>query len=391
MVKITAELLRRRAEHNEGQLSTLEEVTLHQFEIEKIENLDKLCRHLKILYLQNNIIGKMENLNRLKELEYLNLALNNISRIENIERCESLNKLDMTLNFVDCEDLALSCECLAKVHTLDQLYLTGNPCTSWSGYRAYVVATVPHLKHLDGTEITPTERLAAMQQLDDLKVQLVAAAEESVARKALLTEDERVNAYTKENRIAQAREAEQIRLDKETKSKTDDSDWYGGKKRPEPLSIYNARGDIRQANEGGYKFTIKEHFTPKCQWIVLDVSVPRYMETSLLDVDIHPQYVRIDIKGKILQLKFLCEVSVEDSIVERSLTTGHLVIKMPKVELTLTPFYNLIEEPTKTPKVEAPIDEIPRIRPGNLSRALMTEEEKVDIDFVDDPDVPPLE
>ena len=47
----------------------------------KIENLDVLCRHLKILYLQNNIIEKMENMNKLKELEYLNLALNNVSKI----------------------------------------------------------------------------------------------------------------------------------------------------------------------------------------------------------------------------------------------------------------------------------------------------------------------
>ena len=32
----------------------------------------------------------MENLNKLKELEYLNLALNNIILIESIEGCESL-------------------------------------------------------------------------------------------------------------------------------------------------------------------------------------------------------------------------------------------------------------------------------------------------------------
>jgi protein TilB len=90
MVRITVELLRRRSEHNEGELSTLEEISLHQFDIERIENLDKYCRHLKILYLQNNIIPRMENLNKLKELEYLNLALNNISKIEGINRCESL-------------------------------------------------------------------------------------------------------------------------------------------------------------------------------------------------------------------------------------------------------------------------------------------------------------
>ena len=50
----------------------------------------------------------MENLSRLKELEYINLALNNISLIENIEGCETLNKLDMTLNFIDLEDLEVS-------------------------------------------------------------------------------------------------------------------------------------------------------------------------------------------------------------------------------------------------------------------------------------------
>ena len=42
----------------------------------------------------------LENLNKLKMLEYLNLALNNIERIENLEGCESLNKLDLTLNFI---------------------------------------------------------------------------------------------------------------------------------------------------------------------------------------------------------------------------------------------------------------------------------------------------
>ena len=52
--------------------------------------LDKCCKHLKILYLQSNIIEKFENLDKLKELEYLNMAVNNISMIENLEGCESL-------------------------------------------------------------------------------------------------------------------------------------------------------------------------------------------------------------------------------------------------------------------------------------------------------------
>lgn len=90
MVKITLELIRKRSEHNEGVISTLEEISLHQYEIDKIENLDIYCRHLKILFLQNNIIEKLENLDKLRELEYLNLAVNSISLIENLENCESL-------------------------------------------------------------------------------------------------------------------------------------------------------------------------------------------------------------------------------------------------------------------------------------------------------------
>lgn len=103
MSRITEELLKRRAEHNEGRLTNLEEVTLHQQNIIKIETLDVLCRHLKIIYLQNNLIEKIENLHKLKELEYINLALNNITVLEGLEHCESLKKVDLTINFIDID------------------------------------------------------------------------------------------------------------------------------------------------------------------------------------------------------------------------------------------------------------------------------------------------
>lgn len=83
---ITRKLLRKRAEHNEGIITTLEEISLHQEELENInEVLGLTCKKLKILYLQNNIIPKIENLNHLKDLEYLNLALNNITKIEGLQ------------------------------------------------------------------------------------------------------------------------------------------------------------------------------------------------------------------------------------------------------------------------------------------------------------------
>lgn len=55
-----------RAEHNEYMLSNLEEVALHQQNIEAIELIGQLCPKLRILYLQNNLIGKIQNLHKLK-------------------------------------------------------------------------------------------------------------------------------------------------------------------------------------------------------------------------------------------------------------------------------------------------------------------------------------
>jgi len=47
-------------------LSTLEEVALHQSNLARIEALGQLCPKLKILYLQNNLIARIENLHKLK-------------------------------------------------------------------------------------------------------------------------------------------------------------------------------------------------------------------------------------------------------------------------------------------------------------------------------------
>lgn len=87
----------------------------------------------------------MENLNKLKDLEYLNLALNNITIIENIEGCESLKKLDMTVNFVDVGDLYDSVKCLSKLPNIKEIYMTGNPCEDWPGCKEFILANVTNL------------------------------------------------------------------------------------------------------------------------------------------------------------------------------------------------------------------------------------------------------
>lgn len=172
MAPIDLAMIRRRAEHNEGMVSTLEEISLHQQEIEKIEALGQICRHLKILYMQNNLVSKLQNLHRLKELEYANFAVNNISKIENLQRCESLVKLDLTVNFITKASL-LTVHTLEANYKLEDLYLMGNPCADFGGYRAFVVGTLPQLKKLDGTVVTPSERILAKQELPAVRERLL--------------------------------------------------------------------------------------------------------------------------------------------------------------------------------------------------------------------------
>lgn len=168
MVRITEQLLRSKAEHNECKLTDLEEIALHQLDIEKIEVFDKLCRHIQILLLQNNQIDKIENLKRLKELKYINLALNNIEVIEGLEDCESLNKLDLTCNFICLKDLERSLINLKKCPSLRDLYLIGNPCTDWEGCRSLTIAFLNNLKVLDGKEVLPSERISSQQKYFEL-------------------------------------------------------------------------------------------------------------------------------------------------------------------------------------------------------------------------------
>ncbi len=51
MPQITKKLLRKRAEHNEGLLSTLEEISLHQEEIEQINEVSKMISSINGLFI----------------------------------------------------------------------------------------------------------------------------------------------------------------------------------------------------------------------------------------------------------------------------------------------------------------------------------------------------
>ncbi|XP_067933006.1 dynein axonemal assembly factor 11-like [Watersipora subatra] len=446
MVVITEDLVRKRAEHNELQISTLEELSLHQQDIEKIEYLDKWCRDLKILYLQSNLIEKIENVSRLKKLEYLNLALNNIERVENLEGCESLNKLDLTVNFVG--ELT-SISCLQDLEFFQELYLTGNPCTEYEGYKDYVIATLPQLQKLDGVDVEKSERIAAIQNYSVLKRSIEQQQQAYVTRRNLEREEERKELGKKKARGFDGRwytdvnsgsspadddalwEKEKKAFWEETTAYTPESrkqvhaHMQKAKERDEKKDekpevkkerrLFNdADGRPLNVNEAKVDFTIEDD-EENGQYI-LNLSVFKHLDTSLLDADVNPFYVRVIIKGKIFQLCLDEEVSSSKSTAQRSTTTGHLVITMPKVkhatiashkkptkEVT-KPFANsnIKSETITTEKLEVDpsmysMPDIGNIVKQNGCAAPVGTKAKAKVperanspDFVDNPDVPPL-
>uniref|UniRef100_A0A4W4GQG7 Leucine-rich repeat-containing protein 6 n=1 Tax=Electrophorus electricus TaxID=8005 RepID=A0A4W4GQG7_ELEEL len=399
MVRVSEDLIRRRAEHNNCEIFSLEEVSLHQQDIERIEHINKWCRDLKILYLQNNLIPKIENVGRLKKLEYLNLALNNIEVIENLEGCESLQKLDLTVNFVG---RLSSVETLSQNVHLHELYLVGNPCAEFQGYRQYVLACLPQLQWLDGTAIGRSERIRALQDIDGLRRQILEQeaeyVEEREKQKKGLKETtlnrpqdldhdrdfwEKPCTFTPESRLEAHRHLEEKRSQKEEMREPKNK----GKPR---RALITPEGRVLNVNEAKLGFTLSEDEDNNS--VLLDLHVYRHLDTSLLDLDIQPTYVRVTVKGKVFQLVLPDEVKPDSSTAQRSQTTGHLLLTMPKVvkcRLEVDPskgsavdLTNIVSKENNT--THGPLQLCQQIQPCGA------QERPVSKQFVDDPEVPPL-
>ncbi|EDQ90594.1 uncharacterized protein MONBRDRAFT_1116, partial [Monosiga brevicollis MX1] len=366
---VTLDLLRKRAEHNNKELSTLEEVSLHQENLEKIELLDTACRQLQILYLQNNIIGKIENLQRLKELRYINLALNNIVRIEGLQGCECLEKVDLTVNFITDVTTVTS---LRANRNLRELYLTGNPCTQFKGYREYVISVLPQLQLLDGKAVTRSERILALQDFERTQSSIRAAIAE-VGRAWLFHSDDSEEKKKKKEatfklyfktvcftslasrvcrlEVPELSDEAQKQFWEEETEHTPQARFMMQKKQeafqraedmkrnpPPPKKerrFFRDDGTPLNINEGDWDFRLlgQEYDS---QALELDFPCYRHLDTSQLEVDVQPYHVRVVVKGRVFQLHLPEEVKPDSSSAKRSMVTGHLLISMPKVKPVLT-------------------------------------------------------
>lgn len=89
-----------------------------------------------------------------------------------------------------------------------------------------------------------------------------------------------------------------------------------------PPPIYNKNGDVRQVNQGKYEWRFDE--TPDHTAVIFEIRVPKFMDTSHINVDLNPNYIRLNIKERYTQLSIPEDILVEKSKVQRSTTTGVL-------------------------------------------------------------------
>jgi protein TilB len=75
--------------------------------------------------------------------------------------------------------------------------------------------------------------------------------------------------------------------------------------------MYTKEGEIRQCNEGRFKFSLLEYDDP--DYTFFSIEVPRHLETSELEVNINPKWVSVLIKKQLTQLRLTEEIIVHES------------------------------------------------------------------------------
>ena len=178
--------------NNEEVHIDLSSITCLKFGYNNIRLIDNLygLDNLTHLYLDNNKISDIQNLNHLTQLKWLDLSFNNIKSIVNVDQLINLTDLSFYQNKISevknldtltqlstlslgnnqISDLDKTCVSLHSLQSLRVLTLTGNVCADLPHYKQRILAYVPQLKFLDSKLISLSE---VEKAVEEIKEQLV--------------------------------------------------------------------------------------------------------------------------------------------------------------------------------------------------------------------------
>uniref|UniRef100_A0AC34F4C7 Protein phosphatase 1 regulatory subunit 7 n=1 Tax=Panagrolaimus sp. ES5 TaxID=591445 RepID=A0AC34F4C7_9BILA len=142
-------------------IPTLTELILYDNQIKKIENLDLLV-NLKYLDLSYNRIEKMENLDGLEKLEKLYVCRNKISKIEGLENLKNLKVLEFGDNRIE------RIENLESLINLEELHLGANQIKIIENLEC--LSSTLKLLDLPANAITKIKGLETLKNLETLSI-----------------------------------------------------------------------------------------------------------------------------------------------------------------------------------------------------------------------------
>ncbi|KAL7059154.1 hypothetical protein AAHC03_013248 [Spirometra sp. Aus1] len=230
-----------------------------------------------------------------------------------VRSCESLTKLDLTVNFIG--DLT-SVESLQNLENLRDLYLIGNPCADYEGYREFVIATLPQLKEREKEE-SAARKEGLARRIEKCNGDLEALNEEFWQEK---------QAYTPESRL-ETHEFMQLKKKKENKETCENRT-----RKSKRTVFFASDGRPYNINEPKIDFKLDEIQDADGQYFLLDLGVYKHMDTTLIDCDVQAKYVRVTLKSKVFQMALPSEVHPDRAKVTRSQITGRLLLRLPKVQ-----------------------------------------------------------
>lgn len=129
------------------QLLKLTHIHLDRENIIAIDNLAEYLGPITNLYLQHNLINKIENLEFLTNLKFLVISHNQIEKVENLRCLKQLKFLDLSYNLIDDVDVD---ELPFSLIILD---LRGNKCSLNEACNERLMRCGRNLKQLNGMQL----------------------------------------------------------------------------------------------------------------------------------------------------------------------------------------------------------------------------------------------
>ncbi|XP_063281916.1 leucine-rich repeat-containing protein 46 [Pelobates fuscus] len=145
-------------------LLSLSTVRLDREGITCLGNLE-CVQEIHSLYLQENLIKKIQNLDVLKNLRFLSLSGNRIEEAANLKSLHNVKFLDLSHNLI--QDINTG-EFPPGLLILD---LTGNTCTQKNGYRQEVLKGLPLLQELDKETVRDRSHLESLMEISNHEIE----------------------------------------------------------------------------------------------------------------------------------------------------------------------------------------------------------------------------